>query len=155
MSAATAKPEKGNKTAPAAEKPAKSGGVCLMTGEAVSKGANFKPGMDARLKGLLIKVVQGTASLNTVPKAALKWLRDRGEKGGVGFQLIGDNLTKIGNFNIGSGKKAKAKKAAQKEVQEESARGASKGSAKRGAQERLAKKSKSIAASLPEGDDDE
>lgn len=90
-------------------------GVCLMTGQPTS-GGNFRPGMDARLKGALIKVVRGEASLNSVPKAAIARMRENGADGLVGFRLNGDKLVKIGNFNIAENGKSKKGEKATKEL---------------------------------------
>jgi len=90
-------------------------GVCLMTGQPTS-GGNFRPGMDARLKGALIKVVRGEASLNSIPKAAINRMRENGSDGLVGFKLVGDKLVKIGNFNIAENGHAKKGAKAAKEL---------------------------------------
>lgn len=112
MTKTTKASTKSTKTAPknkAGEK-----GVCLVTGVPTSRpSARFAPGMDARLKSMLLKAYRGETSLTSVPKAALNALREAGSDGLVGFVLKGDKLTHTGNFKIADKSntgKAKAKK---------------------------------------------
>lgn len=95
----------------------KEAGVCLVTGEpTASKRTKFRPGMDARLKGLAIRVVRDGASYdNTIPSGARK-LWNAGETL-VGFKIKNGKLSKVGDFEIaakGRGSKKVAAKAKPK-----------------------------------------
>jgi len=92
-------------------KTTKETGTCLVTGEPTrSKRTKFRPGMDARLKGLCIKVVRDGASYNSLPAAARK-IWDAGETL-VGFKIRNGKLTKVGEFEIAA--KGRASKGAKK-----------------------------------------
>ena len=132
-------------------------GTCLMTGNPTA-GGNFCPGMDARLKGALIKVTRGEASLNSIPKAAITRMRENGSEGLVGFRLNGDKLVKIGNFNIAANGKAAKGAKAKKELSAKSAfksGGSAKARRKAEAAKKLAKRAEAATASADESDEDE
>ncbi len=82
-------------------------GTCLWSGETTG-GGNFRPGYDAKMKGLLIRVTRGEAKLSEIPNQALVTPLLKREEGLVGFRLEGGKLVKIGNFTIGDGKSKKS-----------------------------------------------
>lgn len=133
----------------------KKGGVCLMTGNPTA-GGNFCPGMDARLKGALIRVTRGEATLNSIPKAAITRMRENGQAGLVGFRLNGDKLVKIGNFNIAENGKAPKGAKAKKELSSKSAfkGGSAKARRKAEAQKKLAAKRAAEAANASADEDE-
>lgn len=112
--AKTTKTTKTTKTSSSKGKVAQERGTCIVTGVPTSRpSARFAPGMDARLKSMLLKVYRGEAALSSIPKAALAVLRENGDEGIVGFALKGDKLKHIGHFSVADKSntgKAKARK---------------------------------------------
>jgi hypothetical protein len=106
------------------ERAAKEPGVCLVTGDPTSSTrTNFRPGMDARLKGMLLKVLRGEERLDSIPEAALAKMRENGDEGLVGFRLRGKKLEHIGNFKLAAPKEAKETPVKRKKSGKESSNG--------------------------------
>lgn len=90
-----------------AAKKTKKAGVCIWSGEPTGGGL-FRPGNDAKLKSLLLRIKRGEAKLSEIPQAVIPYLRREG--GVVGFKLDGKELSVVGNFTVGAGKAARKAK---------------------------------------------